>query len=43
MMEKYINTSYSSLDSALVGCIGIKHEGINGKAAKYFCKMIDLK
>lgn len=38
-----INTSYSSLDSALVGCIGTKYEGGNGKAAMYFCKMIDLK
>ena len=37
------NTSYSSLDSALVGCIGTKYEGGNGKAAMYFCKMIDLK
>lgn len=37
------NTSYSSLDSALVGCIGRKYEGGNGKAAMYFCKMIDMK
>lgn len=37
------NTSYSSLDSALVGCIGIKYEGGNGRAAMYFCRMIDMK
>jgi len=36
------NTSYSSLDSALVGCIGIKYEGGNGKAAMYFNKMIGI-
>lgn len=36
------NTSYYSLDSALVGCIGRKHEGGNGKAAMYFCKMIGM-
>lgn len=40
---KDTNTSYSSLDSALVGCIGRKHEGGNGKAAMYFCKMIGMK
>ena len=33
---KDTNISYSSLDSALVGCIGYKHEGANGKAAMYF-------
>ena len=37
------NTGYSSLDSALVGCIGIKYEGGNGKAAMYFCRMVDMK
>lgn len=37
------NTSYSSLDSALVGCIGIKYEGGNGRAAMYFCRMVDMK
>ena len=37
------NTSYSSLDSALIGCIGIKYEGGNGKAAMYFCRMVDMK
>ena len=37
------NTSYSSLDSALVGCIGIKYEGGNGRAAMYFCKMIGME
>lgn len=35
-------TSYKSLDSALVGCIAIKHDGVNSRAAMYFCKMIDL-
>lgn len=40
---KDTNTSYYSLDSALVGCIGRKHEGGNGKAAMYFCKMIGMK
>ncbi|KAI4445308.1 hypothetical protein C823_007815 [Eubacterium plexicaudatum ASF492] len=39
---KDTNTSYYSLDSALVGCIGRKHEGRNGKAAMYFCKMIGM-
>ena len=38
-----INKSYYSLDSALVGCIGYKHEGGNGKAAMYFSRMIDMK
>lgn len=37
------NRSYCSLDSALVDCIGIKYEGENGKAAMYFCKMLDIK
>ena len=37
------NTSYNSLDSALIGCIGIKYEGGNGKAAMYFCRMVDMK
>lgn len=37
------NTSYSSLDYALVGCIGIKYEGGNGRAAMYFCRMVDMK
>ena len=40
---KDTNTSYCSLDSALVGCIGRKHEGGNGKAAMYFCKMIGME
>lgn len=35
-----INRSYLSLDSALIGCIGYKHEGGNGRAAMYFEKMI---
>lgn len=39
---KDTNTSYYSLDSALVGCIGRKNEGGNGKAAMYFCKMIGM-
>ena len=34
--------SYSSLDSALIGCIGNKYEGGNGKAAMYFERMIGL-
>lgn len=43
----YINYSdtnrlYYSLDSALIGCIGYKHEGGNGKAAMYFEKMIGI-
>lgn len=38
-----INRSYSSLDSALIGCIGYKREGGNGKAAMYFDKMIGLE
>lgn len=40
---KDTNESYSSLDSALVGCIGYKYEGRNGRAAMYFEKMIGLK
>lgn len=36
------NSSYMSLDSALIGCIGQKYEGKNGKAAMYFEKMIEL-
>ena len=32
-----------SLDSALIGCIGRKYEGANGKAAMYFEKMIGLE
>lgn len=36
------NASYYSLDSALIGCIGRKYEGANGKAAMYFEKMIEL-
>ena len=40
---KDANTSYSSLDSALVGCIGRKHEGGNGKAVMYFYKMIGIE
>ena len=41
----YIDTnhSYLSLDSALIGCIGYKHEGGNGRAAMYFEKMIGLE
>lgn len=39
---KDTNVSYTSLDSALVGCIGIKYEGGNGRAAMYFSKMIGL-
>ena len=37
------NNSYMSLDSALIGCIGRKYEGANGKAAMYFEKMIGLE
>lgn len=36
------NRGYYSLDSALVGCIGIKYEGANGKAAMYFEKMVGI-
>lgn len=36
------NCSYSSLDSALIGCIGYKYEGGNGKTAMYFGKMIGI-
>lgn len=38
-----MNHLYLSLDSALIGCIGYKHEGENGKAAMYFEKMIGLE
>ena len=37
------NNSYMSLDSPLIGCIGRKYEGVNGKAAMYFEKMIGLE
>ena len=37
------NHSYLYLDSALIGCIGYKYEGGNGKAAMYFEKMIGLE
>ena len=40
---KDTNISYSSLDSALIGCIGYKYEGGNGKAAMYFYKMVGVK
>lgn len=40
---KDTNTAYSSLDEALVGCIGYKFEGGNGKAAMYFTRMIGMK
>lgn len=36
------NVGYYSLDSALIGCIGMKYEGGNGKAAMYFEKMIGI-
>lgn len=39
---KDTNCSYSSLDSALIGCITRKHEGANGHAHEYFCKMVGL-
>lgn len=35
--------TYNSLDSALLNCICIKYEGINSKAAMYFCRMIGMK
>lgn len=37
------NQSYSSLDSALIGCIARKNEGANGKAHEYFYKMIGME
>lgn len=40
---KDINVTYDSLDCALVGCIGIKHEGRNGRAAMYFYRMINMQ
>lgn len=40
---KDTNCSYSSLDSALIGCIGIKYEGLGGRASMYFEKMIGLE
>jgi len=33
---------YESLDSALIGSVAYKHDGINSQAARYFCKMIGL-
>lgn len=40
---KDTNHSYSSLDSALIGCIARKHEGANGKAHEYFYKMVGME
>lgn len=40
---KDTNISYSSLDSALIGCIGYKYEGGNGKAAMYFYRMVGVE
>ena len=37
-----IHMSYDSFDAALIGCIGHKYEGNDGKADIYFCKMIGL-
>ena len=37
------NTGYCSLDTALIGCIGIKYEGSNGKAAMYFSRMVGIE
>jgi len=34
------NTSYGSLDAAIVGAIAIKHEGANTQADRYFMKAI---
>lgn len=39
---KDTNTEYLSLDEALIGCIGYKFEGGNGKAAMYFTRMIGI-
>jgi len=40
---KDTNTSYKSLDHAMVGAIAIKHEGGNTRADVYFCRMIGIK
>ena len=40
---KDTNIYYTSLDSALVGCIGRKYEGANGRAAMYFYKMVGIE
>lgn len=32
--------SYHSLDAALVGCVALKHDGINTRADGYFMRMI---
>ena len=37
------NHSYNSLDAAIVGAIGLKHDGLNSQAASYFMKMIGAK
>lgn len=34
--------SFSSLDSAIVGCIAYKHDGPNTQAGYFFCKMIGI-
>lgn len=38
-----LSHSYSSLDAALVGCVGCKYEGRGSRAAMYFEKMIGLE
>lgn len=35
-----ISRSYDSLDAALVGVVGYRHDGTNSQAAGYFMKMI---
>ena len=37
---KSTSRSYGSLDEALVGVIGYKHDGSNSQAAMYFMRMI---
>ena len=38
--KKPTGCTWNSLDAAIVGCIALKHEGLNGRAASYFMKMI---
>lgn len=36
------NTSYDTLDLAIIGCIALKYEGLNSQATKYIGKMLDM-
>lgn len=37
------NEISSTLDAALICCIGYKHEGVNNRSARYICRMLGIK